>query len=244
MAGRWARGLRFGRAAQLVVEELPEEAQVEAERLQRLREAAVRLRRLQRAVEPPGPPERTLSRQAMEQIRHLSREFPEDWPVSRLARGFQVQPDVIRRVLRSRFVPSAERSLKQDRRLGGEQAGGRGRTPAAPVLLDREATFRLLPAGPGKAEAAPRVAPQLGSAPVDSPALQSPPGERGVRGHAGGGSQEEGEERVAPFLSTEEMEALAAEGRESRLRVVRRGRDFFDEAGSLLYRIPAAPPRD
>lgn len=35
----------------------------------RRQEAAIRLRRMQRLLEPPGPPERTLSRQAMEQIR-------------------------------------------------------------------------------------------------------------------------------------------------------------------------------
>nr|XP_060611851.1 neugrin [Anolis sagrei ordinatus] len=74
----------------------------------------LRERRIQKQMEPRGPPQRTLTRQAMEQIRFLSQESPEEWPVERLARGFQVPPDVITRVLRSRFQPSPPRATKQD----------------------------------------------------------------------------------------------------------------------------------
>lgn len=65
-------------------------------------------------MEPPGAPPRTLTRAAMEQIRHLHKEFAETWSVSRLAEGFDVSTDVIRRVLKSKFVPTLEQKLKQD----------------------------------------------------------------------------------------------------------------------------------
>ncbi|XP_042329079.1 neugrin [Sceloporus undulatus] len=103
-------------------------------------------RRLQKAMEAEcGAPlqrPRSLSRQAMEQMRFLGREGPsssEEWPLWRLARGFGVSRQDALRVLRSRFVPSPERAAKQDasaaraqtpRRLGS--SGGRGTAlPAA-----------------------------------------------------------------------------------------------------------------
>lgn len=66
---------------------------------------------------PRGPPERKLTWGAMEEIRHLKREQPEEWTVERLAQGFSVSTDVILRVLRSKFVPSPERKAKQDTKV-------------------------------------------------------------------------------------------------------------------------------
>lgn len=66
---------------------------------------------------PRGPPERKLTWDAMEEIRHLKREQPEEWTVERLAQGFSVSTDVILRVLRSKFVPSPERKAKQDTKV-------------------------------------------------------------------------------------------------------------------------------
>ncbi|KAG9331402.1 hypothetical protein JZ751_019305 [Albula glossodonta] len=80
------------------------------------RRGAVKLQRIKRQMTPPGPPERTLSWDAMEQIRFLRQESPEEWSVGRLAEGFSVSPDIVRRVLQSRFIPSAERRQKQDSR--------------------------------------------------------------------------------------------------------------------------------
>uniref|UniRef100_A0A8D2LN85 Neurite outgrowth-associated protein n=1 Tax=Varanus komodoensis TaxID=61221 RepID=A0A8D2LN85_VARKO len=120
-------------------------------RLLRGQAAAARARRVRKLMEPPGPPERTLTRQAMEQMRFLGRE----WPVHRLARGFQVQPEVVLRVLRSRFSPSPERRRKQDARA---LASSRPR--------------------PGADEAAPRLQP---ASPAGSPARG--PGSHGTPGH-------------------------------------------------------------
>ncbi|KAF6078274.1 hypothetical protein HJG60_009144 [Phyllostomus discolor] len=68
-------------------------------------------------MEAPGAPPRTLTREAMEQIRYLHKEFAESWSVPRLAEGFDVSTDVIRRVLRSKFVPTLEQKLKQDQKV-------------------------------------------------------------------------------------------------------------------------------
>ncbi|XP_056662231.1 tubulin polyglutamylase TTLL13 isoform X2 [Monodelphis domestica] len=54
-----------------------------------------------REMMPSGAPQRILSRNAMVQIRYLHKEFSKDWSVSRLAEGFGVSTDVIRRVLKS-----------------------------------------------------------------------------------------------------------------------------------------------
>ncbi|KAM9181966.1 neugrin [Mergus octosetaceus] len=96
--------------------EPPDAALEEAERARR-RRAAARLQRLRRELgEGRGAPERTLSWQAMEQMRFLRRELPEEWPLQRLARGFGVSPDVVRRVLRGRGCPPPRRRLRQDAR--------------------------------------------------------------------------------------------------------------------------------
>ncbi|KAJ7424899.1 hypothetical protein BTVI_04744 [Pitangus sulphuratus] len=63
-----------------------------------------------------GAPERVLTWQAMEQLRFLRQELPEEWPLERLAQGFGVSTDVVRRVLRGRGCPSPRRRLRQDRR--------------------------------------------------------------------------------------------------------------------------------
>lgn len=68
-------------------------------------------------MEAPGAPARTLTREAMEQIRYLHKEFAESWSIPRLAEGFDISTDVIRRVLKSKFVPTLEQKLKQDQKV-------------------------------------------------------------------------------------------------------------------------------
>ncbi|NWY64908.1 NGRN protein, partial [Erithacus rubecula] len=108
--------------------EPPEPAQEEAERARRRRRAA-RMERLRRELGGGrGAPERALTWQAMEQLRFLRQELPEEWPLERLAQGFGVSTDVVRRVLRSRGCPSPRRRLRQDQRaLSGTTAAPAGR---------------------------------------------------------------------------------------------------------------------
>ncbi|XP_056131206.1 neugrin [Lampris incognitus] len=105
-----------------ILDRLDEEPEIEdvEEKLQALhdeerrRQKAVRYQKIRRRMTPSGPPERKLSWDAMEQIRYLKNEQPEEWTVERLAEGFSVTPDIIFRVLRSKFTPTPERKAKQD----------------------------------------------------------------------------------------------------------------------------------
>ncbi|XP_068128585.1 neugrin isoform X2 [Hyperolius riggenbachi] len=132
---------------------------------------AIRFQRMKREMEPPGPPERRLTWNAIEQIRHLREEFPEEWTVQRLAVGFNVGTDEIRRVLKSKFLPSAARKMKQDasvsRRLGQISSGaGLGQLqltssatgPAQQLLSDGRDKGNLLVSQPVQPLPAPRMA--------------------------------------------------------------------------------------
>ncbi|XP_048225441.1 neugrin [Perognathus longimembris pacificus] len=96
----------------------PEERELQevVSTLQRQRKA-IRFQKIRRQMEAPGAPPRTLTREAMEQIRYLHKEFAESWSVPRLAEGFDVSTDVIRRVLKSKFIPTLEQKLKQDQKV-------------------------------------------------------------------------------------------------------------------------------
>ncbi|KAL8197331.1 UNVERIFIED_CONTAM: hypothetical protein K2H54_020491 [Gekko kuhli] len=212
MAARWGR-LR-GAALRALPKELETEEEAAARLEEERRAKAVRLRRVQRLMEPPGPPERTLSRQAMEQMRHLRRDSPEEWSLSRLARSFDVSPDVVARVLRSRFSPSPERALKQDSRLPTPLGSGGGGSSAP------EPTGQLLLPPPSRAGAralapGPEVAPRKKGARRDA----SPPASSRPQGR-----------RAEPADQDQEAPPL---------RVVRKGRDVVDGDGNFLYRIPA-----
>ncbi|XP_074736709.1 tubulin polyglutamylase TTLL13-like [Strix uralensis] len=111
--------------------EAPEPALDEAERARRRRTAA-RLERLRRELEGRGgAPERTLTWEAMEQMRFLRQELPEEWPPERLARSFGVSPDVVRRVLRGRGCPPPRRRQRQDERALNAAPGPAPGAPAA-----------------------------------------------------------------------------------------------------------------
>ncbi|XP_004432014.1 PREDICTED: neugrin [Ceratotherium simum simum] len=96
----------------------PEERELqEVESTLKRQKKAARFQKIRRQMEAPGAPPRTLTWEAMEQIRYLHKEFAESWSVPRLAEGFDVSTDVIRRVLKSKFVPTLEQKLKQDRKV-------------------------------------------------------------------------------------------------------------------------------
>uniref|UniRef100_A0AAV2LYF0 Neugrin n=1 Tax=Knipowitschia caucasica TaxID=637954 RepID=A0AAV2LYF0_KNICA len=78
------------------------------------RHKSIKYHILRRKMRPLGPPERKLTWQAIDEIRYLKQEQPEEWTVARLAEGFSVSEDVILRILRSKFIPSSERKAKQD----------------------------------------------------------------------------------------------------------------------------------
>ncbi|XP_070961678.1 neugrin [Oncorhynchus clarkii lewisi] len=108
---------------------------------ERRRQRTVKYHIVKRQLTESGAPERRLSWDAMEQIRYLKQELPEEWTIDRLAEGFSVHRDVILRVLRSKFAPTPERKAKQDtsvwarlrqQALPGGGAGGQERQKALP----------------------------------------------------------------------------------------------------------------
>ncbi|KAG8575354.1 hypothetical protein GDO81_009535 [Engystomops pustulosus] len=95
-------------------EEAEESMQQDIKSAMKRRQKAILFKRMKKELEPPEPPERRLTWNAIQQIRYLRQEFPEEWPLSRLAVGFNVSTDAIKKVLKSKFVPSETRRMKQD----------------------------------------------------------------------------------------------------------------------------------
>ncbi|XP_022541401.2 neugrin [Astyanax mexicanus] len=75
---------------------------------------ATKFHKIRRQMSERGAPERRLTWDAIEQIRYLKQESPQEWTVQRLAEGFSVSPDTISRILRSKFTPPPGRKIKQD----------------------------------------------------------------------------------------------------------------------------------
>ncbi|KAF9961247.1 Required for respiratory growth protein 9 mitochondrial [Mortierella alpina] len=59
-------------------------------------------------------PQKKLTRQAMEEVRYLRKQFPEEWTTAKLAEHYNVAGESIRRILRTDFQPPVERVTKQD----------------------------------------------------------------------------------------------------------------------------------
>ncbi|KAK3826177.1 MAG: Neugrin-domain-containing protein [Linnemannia gamsii] len=59
-------------------------------------------------------PQRKLSRQAMEEVRYLRKQFPEEWTTAKLADHFNVAGESIAKILRTNYQPTVERAAQQD----------------------------------------------------------------------------------------------------------------------------------
>ncbi|KAK7878509.1 hypothetical protein WMY93_030345 [Mugilogobius chulae] len=137
------------------------------------RQRAVKFHILRRQMTPRGPPERKLTWEAIEEIRYLKQEQPEEWTVDRLAEGFSVSKDVIFRVLRSKFVPSPERKAKQDTqammKLRLQALPSRARVEEEKQRLSSGSTLDSTPSGNGDSAVVPalhqNLLPQTGPSP-------------------------------------------------------------------------------
>ncbi|KAM9855828.1 neugrin [Aulostomus maculatus] len=85
--------------------------------MERKKRKTLKYHKMKRKMTPSGAPDRKLTWEAIDQIRYLKQEQPYEWTVERLAEGFSVTPDVIQRVLRSKFVPAPGRKTKQDAKV-------------------------------------------------------------------------------------------------------------------------------
>ncbi|XP_036958754.1 neugrin [Acanthopagrus latus] len=229
---------------------------------ERKKQRTVKYHILRRHMTPSGAPQRKLTWDAMEQIRYLKQEQPDEWTVERLAEGFSVTPDVIRRVLRSKFHPPPEKKAKQDSKV---MAGLRQQVlpsgAGSGLKLPGQHTPAALPPGGGEGAVVPVAERTLmlrgeGSA---APLAKSPaplsvlPSQ--VRAGVGKVSpdtecteedsstntnpteenREDEESWDGRVMTEEELEEFMEMEKPS--PVVQVGKDFFDAEGNFLYRI-------
>ncbi|KAK1327831.1 LOW QUALITY PROTEIN: hypothetical protein QTO34_012739 [Cnephaeus nilssonii] len=243
----------------------PEERELqEVESALKRQKKAILFQKMRRQMEPRGAPPRTLTREAMEQIRYLHEEFPESWSVPRLAEGFDVSTDVIRRVLKSKFVPTLEKKLKQDQKVL-QKAGLAHSLRQLPGPGDAR---ELLSAGRpvSGAEASSQGHGHSTALRVIEPNTQSTntrgdrregikesrawrrkalclllqPKHRELQKYSTSGCEGARGTDSDALPSAKELEALKARelGEQNfSSKVVQRGREFFDDNGNFLYRI-------
>ncbi|XP_078056047.1 neugrin [Mustelus asterias] len=214
---------------------------------------AIKLRRIQIELGLSGPPPRSLTTEAMEQIRFLRTKFPEEWSVSQLAEGFSVSEDAIRRVLRSKFKPSLQRRMKQDASVCGARQTVPQLTASPPsgkalveskLITAREplprlsqgTTTALPPQSVSNGRLHNRIAKETGRI---SRTQQNK--KLGVQSSPDMVKAREREECSSPDTqhppgvqeTDEELQELAA----NQLKVVQKGSEFYDCEGNFLYRI-------
>ncbi|XP_077438616.1 neugrin [Vanacampus margaritifer] len=207
---------------------------------------------MHRKMRPPGSPERKLTWEAMETIRYLKQEHPDEWTVELLSESFSVSPDVIRRVVRTKFSPAPHRKAVQDAKVmsrlqhpalpSGEAATERSRQG----LHAGRSLRQFLPPGNPEAALVPVAvhtdepttkASSLVSVPVmpprdDAAAMTTWPVQDGsVDDDPAEAEDETWDGRV---LSEEELEEFRDVKPASVLQV---GNEVFDSNGQFLYRI-------
>ncbi|KAK7135829.1 hypothetical protein R3I94_014488 [Phoxinus phoxinus] len=225
------------------------------------RHKAAKFHIIKRQMSNPEDPERKLTWDAIEQIRYLKQESPEEWTLQRLAEGFSVSPDVISKVLRSKFTPTVDRKLKQDSKVlvsTGQQSLRDGKTEqsrlpksAAPAILSSGKTGALttqsrtaLAVREGETGLTPsggNIVPSqvLSAVHKLTPALQEQP-DSTAKMDMGDDielEEEEEEEWDGVILTEEELEHIAQTLQKYPSPVKQKGSDFFDKEGNFLYRI-------
>ncbi|XP_012726021.1 neugrin [Fundulus heteroclitus] len=249
-----SRKSRFNDDGESELEELEDKLETVLDE-ERRRQRSMKYDMIRRKMTPPGSPQRKLTWDAIEQIRYLKQEQPEEWTIERLAEGFSVSSDVILRVLKSKFTPSTIRKAKQDAkvmaRLGQQVLPPDSRTQEKQLKLPQNQTPAIL-ASRGTEDALISVTsqtPMIQSKGLGSPlTVQHPKLTGGIckdatltwstvdEGDAGAKPTEEDEECWdGQLLTEEELEELLEMDKPS--PVVQVGNNFFDAEGNFLYKI-------
>ncbi|XP_044065568.1 neugrin [Siniperca chuatsi] len=230
----------------------------------RKRQKTVKYHILRRQMTPPGAPQRKLTWDAIEQIRYLKQEQPDEWTVERLTEGFSVTPDVILRVLRSKFVPAPERKAKQNAKVmsglsqqvlpsGAGTAQDRLKLPGnrasavlppgsreGAVVPVAEQTLMLRGESSGslaKSPAPVTVLPTQFRAGISKDAPVTRPTEEDSTTNTNPTEEDKEDEESwdGLVLTEEELEEFMEMEKPSPVEQV--GNDFFDAEGNFLYRI-------
>ncbi|XP_062926327.1 neugrin isoform X1 [Mobula hypostoma] len=250
------------------IEAEPEEQELEELiRAEKNKQKAIKFRRIQAEFGCRGAPPRTLTTEALQQIRFLKARFPEEWTVSQLAEGFSVSEDVIRRVLRSKFIPSPERRRKQDAKvaaamlplshrteqptvsLPGPSDPGRSKLvtdqPSVPRLSQGAVTLPVLPDTRTREEEVGESKPiqqrsctDLTDQGVMKVKRQRREAARKERdGRRETSDMSDVEQLPAGGILDEELEKFTAGRWGNQMNIVQRGHEFYDQEGNFLYRI-------
>ncbi|KAB0338514.1 hypothetical protein FD754_024524 [Muntiacus muntjak] len=228
----------------------PEERELqEVESALKRQKKAIRSQKIRRQMEASGAPPRSLTWEAMEQIR--------------LAEGFDISTDVIRRVLKSKFVPTLEQKLKQDQKILKKIGFGRlfpelpgPGDSSKPLSAGMSVSGSLLMPGDeasskGDGHSTALKAVELNTQSTNIPTRQTERN-KGVQGLEEGknfvpvaathptdtcrGTRGIDSDGLPSDKKLEELKAGEA-GDQISNRVVQRGREFFDSNGNFLYRI-------
>ncbi|XP_056320352.1 neugrin [Danio aesculapii] len=216
------------------------------------RHKAAKFHMIKRKMNSPGAPQRKLSWDAIEQIRYLKQESPEEWTLQRLAEGFSVSPDVISRVLRSTFTPPEARKLKQDAKVSpssGQQYLRDGKTEQS--RLQKSLAPSALLSSANSSDSALEtldtnrtgLVPSAGHITLSKPTavLKVAPEYRDRLESEGGmdvnDDVEFEDEWDGVILTDEELEKITQTLHDKPSPVEQRGRDFFDSEGNFLYRV-------
>ncbi|XP_075882569.1 neugrin [Nelusetta ayraudi] len=226
----------------------------------RKRRQTVKFHMLRRRMTPSGAPQRKLTWSAIEQIRYLKEEQPEEWTVERLAEGFSVTPEVILRVLRSKFVPPPERKANQDAKISAElgqrvlASGARtaedrlkltgNQTPA--VLLPGRRDGSIAPVADRALMLQDQSVGSLAPVPLAAPNTQT----KGETGRDASAARSREEDTISETDTQPHEHEESWDGRvwteeeleeflemENTSPVVQVGKDFFDAEGNFLYSI-------
>ncbi|KAE8583973.1 hypothetical protein XENTR_v10020766 [Xenopus tropicalis] len=264
-----------------------EESLSEITRKLKNQQKAILFQRMKRQMEPRGPPERRLTWNAIEEIRYLKQEFPDEWTVPRLAEGFNVSTDVIRRIIKSKLSPPERRKAKQDIKVSNvliqpnKQSTKHLSQPTQTLLLGAlNPAQALIPSGQNDKLKINTQTSDLVLSPGSLPAsanrnslllrsenemmqrnkanlqvctkkaqVQTPKsamydvgptseeGSQAEQQHCVDDKQMELDEWDGQLLSDTDLEELSRSGIENKMKVIQRGREFFDSNGDFLYRI-------
>ncbi|XP_037126829.1 neugrin [Syngnathus acus] len=214
----------------------------------------IKYNKLHRKMTPSGAPERTLSWEAMETIRYLKREHPDEWTIGQLSEGFSVSPEVIQRVLRTKFNPTPHRKAEQDAKVMSRLQ--RSALPLGEIRTEQSQS--ALHAGRSPRQFLPTRNPEAALVPVtgstDKPSIKAsalvtvpvmPPKCHKdaaatttwpAQDDSANANLAEAEDETwdGQVLSEEELEKFQGTKAEPVLQV---GNDFFDCNGHFLYRI-------
>lgn len=189
----------------------------------------------------------------------MKQERPEEWTVQRLAEGFSVTPDVILRVLRNKFVPTAERRAKQDAKVMAQLGQNMLHSGSGTVQDRLKLSGNLTPASlpPGKEASAVVPADRTLVLYEGSPSLAKSHSPASVQQLGGDFSKnisgtkltdldrttnkdvtkKEEEEEYWDGIALTEDDLKEFMGMEKPSIAVQIGKEFFDAEGNFLYRI-------